>query len=132
MGHEIKKLCEINFEKVNFCGAFFMQENNLSLSSFQIIQQFYPGQSRLSLLSLAKLLDFADQSIRNSISAGKFPIKSYKDGAHRFFDIRDVAAYLEKMRDGVIQKPVSKAKRGRPTKGLSMARATTRAAGGAA
>jgi hypothetical protein len=99
-----------------------MKENNPDISSLQIIQQFYPGQSRLSLLSLAKLLDFANQSVRNSISAGTFPIKSYKDGAHRFFDIRDIAEYLEKKRGEAIQKP-AKPRRGRPTKAISMARA---------
>lgn len=92
-------------------------------TQLQIIHQFYPAQSRLSLVSLAKLLDFAEQSIRNAISAGTFPIKNYKDGAHRFFDVRDVAEYLEKKRDEANQKPAKKAKVGRPTKRVSMARA---------
>lgn len=95
-------------------------------TALEIILKSHPNQSRLSLGSLAQLLDLADQSIRNSISAGTFKIKNYKDGSRRFFDIRDIAEYLEKKRGEAIapsiQKP-KKNKRGRPTKAVSMARA---------
>ena len=90
-------------------------------SALEIILKLHPGQSRLSLVALAKLLDWAEQSIRNAISDGTFPIKSYKDGAHRFFDIRDIAEHLEKKRGEAIQKP-KKNKVGRPTKAAQLAR----------
>lgn len=95
------------------------------ISTLEIIQQIFPNQIRLSTASVARLFDYAEQSIRNAIAAGTFPIRSYKDGSLRFFDIRDIASHIENKRDGHAAKKTTKVKTkpGRPTKAVSMAKA---------
>lgn len=81
-----------------------------SLTAFTVIQAFFPKQFRLTPADLAVLLKRNEQAIRNQISAGHFPIPSYREGGKRFCDVRDVAAYLDGQRSTVEKKP------GRPTK----------------
>jgi len=55
---------------------------------------------RLSTRDLAEVLSLAAGTIRNQISRGTFPIPTYQDGGRQWADYRDVAAYLDQMRDG--------------------------------
>lgn len=52
---------------------------------------------RLSTTQLAELLGMAPGSVRNQISAGTFPIRTYIDNG-RWADYRDVAEHLDKCR----------------------------------
>lgn len=54
---------------------------------------------RLTMEQLAEVLTMAKTTIYNQISAGTFPVKTYVDGAKRFADYRDVAAYLDECRE---------------------------------
>lgn len=40
-----------------------------------------------------------EKSVLNAISAGTFPIKTYRGGKRRYADVRDVALYLDQMRE---------------------------------
>ncbi len=77
-------------------------------SALELIQQFFPQQIRLSTFQLSIILHCAEQSIRNDVAADKFKIKSYKDGRSRYFDIRDVGAYLDKLQGKVRSGPKTK------------------------
>ena len=93
-----------------------------SISAIELIQQFHPNTFRLSVSSIATLLDCAEQSIRNGICSDTFPIKSSKEGGKRYFDVRDVAAFLDAQRS--IANAEKKHRRGRPTKAECLARAS--------
>jgi hypothetical protein len=86
------------------------------LSGLEVIQLFYPKQARLDTSAVGCLIGKQDRSIRNDICRGKFPIHHFKNGhskaAKIWFDVRDVAAYLDAQRD--------KPQRGRPTKAQRM------------
>lgn len=50
---------------------------------------------RLNVPQLSKLLDIAEGTIRNQISAGAFPITTYTEGARRFASYQAVSEYLD-------------------------------------
>lgn len=52
---------------------------------------------RLNTDQLAQVLGLEPGTVRNQISAGRFPIRTYVDGK-RWADYRDVADYLDKCR----------------------------------
>lgn len=53
---------------------------------------------RLDSDKLAQMLDITRGAVLNQISAGTFPIPTYKDGGKRYADYRDVAAYFDNCR----------------------------------
>lgn len=53
---------------------------------------------RLDSDELGKVLGITRGAVLNQISAGTFPIPTYKDGAKRYADYRDVAAYFDNCR----------------------------------
>ena len=67
-------------------------------AALPIIQEYFPGKLRLNVTQLAIVLNLHQQTIRNRLSRGTFPIPSYKDSG-RFFDIRDVAIFIESKRN---------------------------------
>ena len=54
---------------------------------------------RLSLETLAGVLGVTTQGLRNQLSAGTCPVKTYLDGGKRWADYRDVAAHLDAMHE---------------------------------
>ena len=54
---------------------------------------------RLNVDQLAEVLDVQPGTVRNQISAERFPIPTYLDQGRRWADARDVAAYLDACRD---------------------------------
>lgn len=56
---------------------------------------------RLSIRQLAELLQMAEGTIRNQISAETFPIATYREGAARFAPYGAVADYLDAMEERV-------------------------------
>lgn len=59
-----------------------------------LLEQYGP---RLSIAQLSRLLDITEGTIRNQISAGAFPIKTYVEGGRRFASYQAVAEYLDSM-----------------------------------
>lgn len=78
-------------------------------STLELLQQQFPFQLRLRTAQFAPILNRHPQSIRNSISLGRFKLHTYMEGQTRYVDVRDLANYL----DGLRKK---NAARGRPTK----------------
>jgi hypothetical protein len=100
---------------------------NEELTAFQIIQNIYPGKMRFKTADLAVLIDNAEQTIRNQQGDKDkpFKIRSYKEGASRYFDIRDVADYIDFKRGEVLKQEkeaMTLKKIGRPTKAFQMAK----------
>lgn len=57
-------------------------------------------------LSLGELADFKGVSLhraQNMKSAGELPVPVYKEGRNVYCDLRDVAAYLDAMRESARQ-----------------------------
>lgn len=55
---------------------------------------------RLNLLQVSEVLDIPYKTILNKRSSGKLKLRTYKDGIKVYSDSRDVAAYLDEVRDG--------------------------------
>jgi predicted site-specific integrase-resolvase len=53
---------------------------------------------RLTMEQLAEALAISVHTLRNQISAGHIPVKTYRVQGRRFADFRDVAAYLDQCR----------------------------------
>lgn len=92
------------------------------INGFDLIQKFHPGKLRLGVSSLAVVIDYHEQSIRNSVAKGTFPIHSYRENGKRYFDVRDVGAYLDSMRNAPTRR-----RRGRPSKEEQIAKAAAAA-----
>ena len=56
---------------------------------------------RLNVEQLADALDSTPAAIHRRISDGTFEVPTYIDGKKRYADVRDVAAYLDAMRESV-------------------------------
>jgi len=54
---------------------------------------------RLSLKQVAEVLQLGLSTINNRVSDGTLGVRTYLDGGRRFADSRDVAEYLEGLRD---------------------------------
>lgn len=53
---------------------------------------------RLSVVQLAECLGLAPGTVRNRLSRGGFGVPTYLDGGNRWADARDVALYLDDLR----------------------------------
>lgn len=74
-----------------------MKKNLPPLSAEFLLMAQYQ-KIRVTPEELADILGIAVNTIYNQISAGSFPIPTYKEGKSRYADIRDVGAYLDKCR----------------------------------
>lgn len=89
------------------------------MTSIELLCLQFPGKVYLCLEEVATLSGFAVNTIRNRIRARTWPIPVHREGpnAPLYFDIRDVAAYIDQ-RSAV----AAKRRPGRPTKAEQMAR----------
>lgn len=53
------------------------------------------GRTRLTTDEVAQELGLSAQTVRNQLSEKSFPIPSYKEGKHRYFDVQAVGSYLD-------------------------------------
>ena len=53
--------------------------------------------ARLSTADLAEIMKIGTGTIRNQLSAGTFPIKTYVDGGQRWAAYQDVADHLDSL-----------------------------------
>lgn len=95
------------------------------MESLDVLLRLFPGQMKLPLLAVGKLIGLAEQTTKNQVSSGLFPIHVGYEGRKRVCHILDVAEFLEKDRAGGTQKK----KRGRPSKAEVMARHASAAGG---
>lgn len=54
---------------------------------------------RLTVEQMAEALNLARNTIYNQIAAGTFKVRTYVDGGKRYCDYRDLAAYLDQVRE---------------------------------
>lgn len=71
----------------------------------------------LSVPDVSEITGEHEQTIRNRLSAGDYPIASFKIGKRRLFRLQDIAAYIDQMCLADASHPSNKRpKPGRPTK----------------
>ena len=81
--------------------------------AFDLLQSTFPGALRIGTADLARVLGKHPVTIRVKAKAGTLGLRTYIDQKDRFADLRDVADYLDSMRE---------VKRvGRPTKASKIA-----------
>lgn len=85
---------------------------SVSLSSLEFLASRYPAT--LSVKQLSLITSESEQTIRNKLSCGSYPIVSFLHGRKRLFRLIDVAHYLDQVcgLGGMVLVP----RRGRPSK----------------
>jgi hypothetical protein len=66
------------------------------LTQAYLLENYGP---RLNTEQLASVLGITKPAVYNQLSAGTFPIATYKDAGKTWADYRDVAAYLDTCRE---------------------------------
>lgn len=73
----------------------------MSLSpTLAYLESIFPGTAVVPVIKAGACLSFAQQTTRNKLAAGKFPIDTYLIGGKRVVKKTDLADYL----DGLINK----------------------------
>lgn len=91
------------------------------LTFLEYLTPLYPPT--LSVRQVSEITSETEQTIRNAISLGRYPIPSFKIGSKRVFCLLEVAGYLEALRTADPSHPANRRpKRGRPTKAEQLAR----------
>lgn len=78
-------------------------------STLQILLARFNGQILIPLVPAAESVGIPQQTARNKLTAGKFPIPTVEIGARRFIHIEDLANFVDSLRQ-------PRPKRGRKTK----------------
>lgn len=78
-----------------------------------ILQSQFPGMFRIPILAAGRALGLADQTVRNQVHRGTFPIASQRVGGRRFVRIDDLARALDA---GAQAAAVQKGRPGNPKK----------------
>lgn len=85
-------------------------QNQIS-NTLQILLARFNGQVLIPFAPASESVGIPEQSARNQLSAGKFPIRTVVNGSRRYIHISDLAEFV----DSLCPEPTKK-KRGRPTK----------------
>jgi hypothetical protein len=94
---------------------------SLSTLFFDTLSKQYPPTLSVHLLS--EITNEHEQTIRNKVSQGSYPIASFKIGRKRLFKLIDVAAYIDQQCAQDRSHPTNRpARRGRPTKVAQLAK----------
>lgn len=84
-------------------------------TSLAYLSALYPPA--LSIAQVAEITSEAPQTIRNRLSAGTYPVPSFKVGRKRAFRLVDVAAFIDRQCADDPSNPSNRpSRRGRPTK----------------
>lgn len=91
------------------------------LPLINFLTSLYPPT--LTVRQVSEITSENEQTIRNAISQGKYPIPSFKLGSKRLFRLLDVATYIDGLCAVDPSNPINRRrKRGRPTKTQQQAR----------
>lgn len=94
---------------------------NLIESSFtEYLSSKYPPV--LSIRLLSEITTETEQSIRNSLSKGNYPIPSFKFGHKRLFRLTDIATYIDQQFKAASAPKSHPKPLGRPTKAEQVAK----------
>lgn len=80
-------------------------------TTLQILLARFNGQVLIPFASASESIGIPEQTARNKLSAGTYPVPTVMNGARRFIHISDLANFVESLRF-----ESAKPKRGRPTK----------------
>lgn len=80
-------------------------------TTIEILLARFNGQVLIPFASASKSVGIPEQTARNRLVSGNFPIPTVLNGSRRFIHISDLANYVESLRD-----KSQKTKKGRPTK----------------
>ncbi|OIO81532.1 MAG: hypothetical protein AUJ88_03460 [Gallionellaceae bacterium CG1_02_56_997] len=95
-------------------------QNQIS-STIEILLARFHGQVLVPFVAGAECVGIPEQTARNKLSKGEFPIQTVLTGSRRQIHIQDLAAYVDNLREqSVIKKP----KLGRRTKASKFAAAS--------
>lgn len=78
-----------------------------------ILQSQFPGMFRIPILDAGRALGLANQTVRNQVHCGTFPVASQRVGGRRFVRIDDLARALDA---GARALAVQKGRPGNPKK----------------
>ena len=87
----------------------------------EILLARFDGQLLIPFLESAGTLGYKQQTARNELARGEFPIPTLRRGGRRFVVITDLADYLEQLYASRDLPPPPKKKLGRPTKAEQVA-----------
>jgi len=88
-------------------------------STIQLLMARFNGQILIPFVDAVTSAGFQEQTARNMMYKGKFPIPTLLSGSRRFVHIEDLAQFIEGLR--AQNQPQAKTRRGRPTKASIMA-----------
>lgn len=95
-------------------------QNPCSISIFPFLADRYPLEVSVKQLSI--IIGEPEQSIRNQLVDGTFPIPSIKRGRRRRFRLLDVASFLDQPSGHDVLRLAAVPRRGRPTKAVQVSR----------
>lgn len=93
-----------------FSGRRTKMQNQIS-STLQILLARFNGQVLIPLAAASESVGIPEQTARNRLAGGNFPIRTVLNGSRRFIHVADLADYVESLRA-----QSSKPKRGPRTK----------------
>lgn len=82
-------------------------------TTIEILLARFDGQVLIPFAPASKSVGIPEQTARNRLVSGNFPIPTVLNGSRRFIHVADLAAYVESLRSG---RSESKPKRGRKLK----------------
>lgn len=85
-------------------------QNQISLT-LQLLLARFDGQVLIPFGPASKVIGIPEQTARNKLSAGTFPVKTVLNGTRRFIHVADLAEFVDSLRPESTIK-----KRGRPLK----------------
>lgn len=90
----------------------------MSFAHFTFLEYLTPlYPPTLSVRQVSQITSETEQTIRNAISQGRYPVPSFKLGSKRVFRLLDVANYIDSLCAADPSHPANRRpRRGRPTK----------------
>lgn len=82
-------------------------------TTIEILLARFHGQVLVPFVAGAECVGIPEQTARNKLSRGEFPIQTVVNGSRRFMHIQDMAEYVDKLR---FQSTEKKSRRGPKTK----------------
>lgn len=80
-------------------------------STLQILLARFNGQVLIPFIPASESIGISEQTARNRLSEGTYPVRTVTNGSRRFIHISDLADFVDALRP-----ESTKPKRGRPTK----------------
>jgi len=73
------------------------RSNDANSDTFDLLVEQFKNV-RITTRQLAQFMGIDFRSLQNGLGAGRYIIPTYKEGKHRYVDLRDLASYLDAKR----------------------------------